>query len=650
MTNKKLCIKFHGKILDHLGIQMYQSPVAAIAELISNTWDADAENVEIELPEALGGGATIRIKDDGIGMTLSECEERYLNIGYCRRGDDNSIVKTDKNRPVLGRKGIGKFAGFGIAKQIELKTISKETGELTRFILNLDELRQGEYVAEGGEIDVAEYSAPDEGRKAEHGTEIILRNLVLKRNIRNDFPKSMARRFLLLKHARDFCVKINGEDLPEDGNLPGIEFSFPKDYEAEEIPEGVTVVDDGWAEEAVDGHQIRWKINFYKETIDVEELRGVSVFASGKLAQKAFFFNLTGGLSGQHGQEYMSGQIVADYIDQMEFDIISPERQRINWEDENAIPLEEWGQKRVKKLLSLWKAKRGEKRQAQLESKVDGFADRLEKFPPHEQKVVRGTLKKLGGISTLSDEQFENLGSSVLHSWEQGRLQQLIFDLSEIEDLSEDQLISILTEQDVLTALNVAEAVKTKKDTIEGLRRRVEQKELENPVRDYIAESPWLIDPKYQTFKKETSMKTIFNGFAVKYDISDGHENQRVDLILESGNQLTVLEFMRPGKPLDLDHLTRYDYYFREINAHIKVNTQLPYRSVEGIIVADRLDRDAVFSSKLASMENEGMYAYDWQTLLARAGSQWGDFFDALMDRTPKDPRMDKLELAESTV
>lgn len=643
MTDKKLKIKFHGKILDHLGIQMYQSPVAAIAELISNTWDADAEIVEIELPDSIEGDAVICIRDNGVGMTLLECEERYLNIGYCRRGDDNSAIKTEKQRPVLGRKGIGKFAGFGIAKQIELKTISKKTGELTRFILNLDELRQGDYVADGGEICVAEYHSPDEARKAQHGTEIILRNLVLKRNIRTDFAKSMARRFLLLKDAHDFSVKINGENLPRSGDLSGIEFSFPADYDPEQIPPGVILDDDGWAKETVAGHTIRWKINFYKETIDVEELRGVSVFANGKLAQKAFFFNLTGGLSGQHGQEYLSGQVIADYIDQMEFDIISPERQRINWEDENALPLEEWGKQRIKDLLSLWKTKRGEKRQEQIESKVEGFADRLEKFQPHERRIVRGTLKKLGSISTLSDEQFETLGTSVLHSWEQGRLQQLILDLSEIEELNETDLISILTEQDVLTALNVAEAVKTKKDTIEGLQKRVDRRELENPVRDYIAENPWLIDPKYQTFRKEKSLKKIFDEFAVKYQICEGHEEQRVDLILESGTQLTVLEFMRPGKPLDQDHLSRYEYYFREIDAHLKANTGLPYRSVEGIVIADNLNRNPVFNGKLASLAKEEMYAYDWKTLLARAGSQWGEFFDALMDRTPKDARMDKL-------
>jgi hypothetical protein len=42
ITDKKLRLSFHGRIMDSLGIQMCQSPVAAVAELIADAWDADA--------------------------------------------------------------------------------------------------------------------------------------------------------------------------------------------------------------------------------------------------------------------------------------------------------------------------------------------------------------------------------------------------------------------------------------------------------------------------------------------------------------------------------------------------------------------------------------------------------------------------------
>ena len=66
----RLYLRFHGRIIDSLGIQMYQSPVAAIAELIANAWDADASTVDIQLPANLTAGAEISIVDNGLGMTL----------------------------------------------------------------------------------------------------------------------------------------------------------------------------------------------------------------------------------------------------------------------------------------------------------------------------------------------------------------------------------------------------------------------------------------------------------------------------------------------------------------------------------------------------------------------------------------------------
>jgi len=107
-----LYLDFHGRFIDALGIQMYQKPTAAIAELIANAWDADAKSVDITLPTQLGPGAEIVVADTGIGMTLKECQEHYLKVGRNRRHGGSET--TPAGRPVLGRKGIGKFAGFGI--------------------------------------------------------------------------------------------------------------------------------------------------------------------------------------------------------------------------------------------------------------------------------------------------------------------------------------------------------------------------------------------------------------------------------------------------------------------------------------------------------------------------------------------------------
>src|SRR5438132_90875 len=82
---RRLELRFHGRVIDHLGIQMYQSPVAAVAETVANAWDADAKVVRIVLPMSVDADSEFVVQDDGIGMTFDQCQERFLAVGYDRR-------------------------------------------------------------------------------------------------------------------------------------------------------------------------------------------------------------------------------------------------------------------------------------------------------------------------------------------------------------------------------------------------------------------------------------------------------------------------------------------------------------------------------------------------------------------------------------
>lgn len=650
-----LHIKFHGRIIDHLGIQMYQSPVAAIAELVANAWDADTETVEIVLPDHLDENATIVIRDRGTGMTFAECEERYLNVGYCRRAVD-AHEATAAGRPVLGRKGIGKFAGFGIAGLMVIETVSKATGEKTVFELDVDRLRSEEYIVQGGEIAVTEYLQPDPARRDQHGTTITLRRLNLKRRQSPvAFATSMARRFLLLNYAENFRITVNGNPIPTDIDTSQVEFIFPRDYTDDERPPGLTVGADGWATETVGtGRTVSWKVVFFKDTIEDEELRGVSIFAKVKLAQRPFFFNLTGGLGGQHAQEYMSGQVRADFIDLMNEDIIATERQRINWEHEEAVALETWGQGRVKQLMQLWKKRRGEKRQQQINDRVEGFSTRLHRLPSHERRTVERALRKLGGVASLSEAQFTDIATAVLTSWEQGRLRGLIDNIAEHTDIDPQEFLALLLEAEVLVALNIAEAVKTKLEAIRGLRRFIAAGNIENAVRDVIAEKPYILNPKWETFRKEVSLKRFLDAAASEAGLdeeadegtgSDGapYERKRIDLALRSGEHLLVVEFMKPGKTADYDHLSRCRAYIHIIREKLEAETSLGIRKVSGLIVADKLANRTEVRREIPELAKMDIEATSWETLLEQSERVWREYLAIVKERAPDDDRLGTL-------
>lgn len=90
-------------VLNHLGRNLYRSFMTVLGEAISNSWDADAENVWIYIDRKAN---TLLIKDDGDGMNSDDFQSKFLRIGYSKR--THGVHTSSRERPFIGRKGIGK--------------------------------------------------------------------------------------------------------------------------------------------------------------------------------------------------------------------------------------------------------------------------------------------------------------------------------------------------------------------------------------------------------------------------------------------------------------------------------------------------------------------------------------------------------------
>jgi hypothetical protein len=549
---------------------------------------------------------------------------------------------------VLGRKGIGKFAGFGIADIVEVDTVSAVNGERTHFSLDIRDLRSGDFVVTAPRpVPLINYEGPDETRRAHPRTIVTLRNLkMVNRRDPTVFARQMAKRFQLAAGASTFVITVNGNPMPRDVEAFDVEFEFPRDYQAGEVPSGLAVVD-GWARETVGGNDIEWRVRFSKQPIGEEEFRGVAVFCGIKVAQTPFFFQLSGGLGGQHGQAYMAGTIKADYLDALDRDVITTERQRINWEDPYAAPLLEWGQKRVGSLLRLWQARRAESRNDELDRRLDGFGGRLSALPQSERDTIRSALRRIATVPAIDQDRFAELADAVLTAWEGGRLRGIISDIARMETMDEGVLLRLLAEERVLTALHVAEVIKIKVDVIQGLEARIAASDRENSIRDYIADSPWLISPRWERYRKEISLSVFLEEARARARISDTDPRwaKRMDLVLRAGDHILVLEFMRPGLTVDSDHLQRFQTYVDTLRVRLSANTALQVRRISGLLVADSLAVAAEDQPLLERLANADMHCLEWQAVLGQAKAQWAEFLEAMKLRAPDDPRVQSLQV-----
>ena len=129
-------------------------------------------------------------------MDPEEADRLFLTVGQDRRTNSRQGAKSRiKKRPVMGRKGIGKLAPFGICKRIEVISsggVRQAEGFLTsHFILDYDEIIQDtekSYFPERGENDRTFSDSP--------GTTIRLSAFQRKRIPGYDtFLRQLARRF-----------------------------------------------------------------------------------------------------------------------------------------------------------------------------------------------------------------------------------------------------------------------------------------------------------------------------------------------------------------------------------------------------------------------------------------------------------------------
>ena len=121
-------------------------------------------------------------------------------------------------------------------------------------------------------------------------------------------------------------------------------------------------------------------------------------------------------------------------------------------------------------------------------------------------------------------------------------------------------------------------------------------------------------------------------------------ERKRIDLALRSGEHLLIVEFMRPGKHADWDHISRCRRYVLIIRSKIKAETQLGISKVTGLIVADRLEDDPSLQSEIEELKKSDIFAFSWLSLLDQAERTWREFLEILGSRAPNDQRLQRIQ------
>lgn len=121
-------------IARRLGDQLIKDPHTAFFELIKNSYDADATEVEVNFHRPLSDAAKIVIRDNGTGMTIGD-----LRTKWARAAGENKVQEPYTpcfSRRRLGAKGIGRFSSAKLGDNVKVITKTERDRLQIQFTIN----------------------------------------------------------------------------------------------------------------------------------------------------------------------------------------------------------------------------------------------------------------------------------------------------------------------------------------------------------------------------------------------------------------------------------------------------------------------------------------------------------------------------------
>lgn len=520
-----LTLRFAHNVIEHLGLKLYQNkPTNVLAELVSNSWDAMASNVYVDLLTTdVGEPEAISVFDDGVGMSKAVLISNYLVVG---RPKSRPVVEAGNAnaRYPMGRKGIGKLAPFGVARIVHVVTVQDGLTMWLRFDYSMmlksesqdasataiyaptviadqipiDQLDVG--LVAGMEKTLTRFKKSLEETKS--GTLIFSTELTSKRSIPvAKLRESLGRRFTVTLARPDFKVHINGSVLGEADAFPEWELRIPNEGVLEyslQTPQGEK--------------KIKYWVGFVKSAIWSQEEAGVGVYAHGKIGQdRPFFFGVKGR---EIFSRYMYAVVEADWIDELQQDTISTDRTSVNWEDPDLESLHAWGEKSVIAWIKEYEQKR--KTISDLEDKtlIDGVLERSptiklrQSEKTHLASLISDVSPRLGKDQDAKIRLIEAAAKAWVHEPARKLIKELWKEVTTFEPDGFVGSINRLNDELVPESLSLAVAFSLRVFALTQLHGHI-LKGQETQLQQLIESFPWIINTKYEKYVYRRALATI---------------------------------------------------------------------------------------------------------------------------------------------
>ncbi len=612
MSDAKLTMKFDPQTIEHLGIQMYYTLPPVIAELVSNSYDADARKVYVYLNDI--NTKSIIIDDDGHGMTFDEINSNFLKIGRNRRIHTGQQVSESGKRHVIGKKGIGKLSFFGIAHEIVVDTVKNNLRNI--FKLDWDVLvnSRDNYEPEILEKDI--------NTSDKNGTKITLTKITRKTGFdTNNIAYNLSKTFTIfdekdfetiIVHNNNFENKIVvTNELKYEGIDTEFEWDFPL---TDEIDVKYRY-----------SQRITGKIISSKYTVPTK-INGITLFSRGKLVNDPEFYS---DKASSFGYSYLTGWLNIDFIDEWKKDVISTNRKSLNWEEEETSELRKYLKSVVKFIYKQQRLKRKAK-QVELISKIANIniEEWQEKLPRHEGKLAKKLIDSILSSDGLPTDKQAELVKFVKDSFQFESFKSFAKDLEDVENLDPGKIIVLFKEWEFIEAREMYKLATGRIQTIKTFENLIAKNALEvREIHPFFEKFPWILDPRINMFRHEAQYVSLLKEHYLDTNLEP--TNRRIDFLCTSvSNHRFVIEIKRPNHRITKSDIEQAKDYRSFIQDRCNTDPQSPNKVIAylvgGFISDDRLTKHEIESQQ----KIDEVYVKTFTQLLSDAKNYHLEFID----------------------
>ena len=554
-------------------------------------------------------------------MSLDELKSKFLIVSRRKRESDGKFspagqpTKGKKPRQYMGRKGLGKLAGFGVAKKIIVTTKKSNEKEAHRITLDFDEIKKFKTIHDV-KIPYETISAKAAALSSDYGTRIELTRLVYS-GIKTKETTILNRitEYFRIVDIDDFAIFHDDKLL--ESNPRGYAYAYPENDNRTPSEAVTKSLELGGKKYAI-SYRIRFTEN--KNYLPSDQ-QGIRIYAHNRLAAMPSRFDTPSSSTGYHYMSYMDGYVIADFIDEQDTDYISTDRQTLRWETPLLEGLYEFIKEEIVRALSEYYKHLDVNRENQI--KEDPFTQTViakNHLTITKQKIAYKIAEALskGHTEGIDSTFYKNSLETVIAGLGKGSILEALSKLAAMDCPDIKSVYKSVTELASQEFDDLLSGIHGRLKGIEALGKIHKEQDWKNPdnekaLQTLLEKCPWIIDPTFFQFLSADQSHTTFfdklkkelkvsNRTSAGYDPKTDSEtlpfntNKRPDLTFLLGNKalkrIIIVELKSPNTPLLNKHLTQLLGYIWQTEAFLKSEdpTQADQYQIKGLLIGQRAE------------------------------------------------------------